>query len=346
MLARDAYAETDVRDQLDRILTSAPFRNSRRASALLRYTVERALAGDIGALKERTIGVEVFGRAAGYDTSTDHIVRSTAGDVRRRLAQYYQENGSGADALRIELEPGSYVPRFGSAASAASAHSALARFWAPIVERGRPVLLCIGGPGLAPVLGESAPPKRKSQVTLGEAFALESEKVAFSDAVTLAAIVGYLASHGVSYRIAHETDVGLDDLRHGPSVLIGALNNDWGLRLADQLRFTFAFDAEARTASILDRGKPAWTVHLDVPFTSVCEDRGIIARVMNRTTGEPMILAAGVTMLGTLAAGELLTNPECMPDGSWDRPNAQVLFSTKVLRGSATSPRVLETCFW
>jgi len=59
-----------------------------------------------------------------------------------------------------------------------------------------------------------------------------------------------------------------------------------------------------------------------------------------------MVLAAGVTMLGTLAAGELLTNPEYMPDGDWERPNAQILFATTVLRGAAAPPRVLQTWFW
>jgi len=59
-----------------------------------------------------------------------------------------------------------------------------------------------------------------------------------------------------------------------------------------------------------------------------------------------MVLAAGITMLGTVAAGELLTNPNYMPDGEWERPNAQMVFTTKVLRGSAAPPHVLETWFW
>jgi len=67
---------------------------------------------------------------------------------------------------------------------------------------------------------------------------------------------------------------------------------------------------------------------------------------MNATTGQPMVLAGGVTMLGTLAAGELLTNPAYLPEGDWERANAQVVFAATVLRGSAAPPRVLETWFW
>jgi hypothetical protein len=307
--------------------------------------VERTLAGETDALKERTIGIEVFGRTAGYDTAADHIVRSTAGDVRRRLAQYYDENGHGG-GLRIDFPSGSYVPHFGGDASAGTAGSPLERFWAPVLESGRPVLLCIGGPGMAPVLGETAAPKPKHQLTLAEVFGLDSEKVAFSDAVTLATLAGFLAARGVGYRVAHESEAGLDDLRRGPAILIGALNNDWGLRLAEQLRFTFSFNAETFSGSILDDGEPAWSIRLDVPFAAIREDRGVVTRVRNETTGQPMVLVAGVTMLGTLAAGELLTNEMYLAEGDWDRPNAQVVFATTVLRGCAAPPRVVETWFW
>jgi hypothetical protein len=339
------HSDAEVREQLERILASAPFRNSRRASAMLRYAVAKTLSGDRDALKERTIGVEVFGRPAGYETATDHVVRSTAGDVRRRLAQYYQDNHEDG-ALRIAFAAGSYVPRFGSDSEDPPAGSALDRFWDPLLTSGKPVLLCIGGPGLAPVLGESAPEKPKDQLSLAEVFALDSGKVAYSDAVTLASLTGFLASRGAQYRMAHESEVDLDDLRQGPAVLIGALNNDWGIRLADQLRFTFSFDLATLSCSILDRGQVAWSIRLEAPFASVREDRGVVTRVMDQTTGQPTVLAGGATMLGTLAAGELLTNPFYMPDGEWERPNAQVVFAATILRGSAAPPRVLETWFW
>jgi hypothetical protein len=100
-----------VREQVDRILASPIFRNSRRNSSLLKHVVERALEGRTEELKERSIGVDVFGRAADYDTNMDHVVRSVAGEVRRRLAQYYVEPGREAE-LRIDLQAGSYIPQF------------------------------------------------------------------------------------------------------------------------------------------------------------------------------------------------------------------------------------------
>src|SRR3954471_20385787 len=97
--------------QLGNILQSAVFRNSKRYAAVLRYIVEQTLNGNADQLKERTIGVDVFGRMPDYDTASDHVVRSAMAEVRKRLAHYYAGAETGAD-LHIELQPGSYVPIF------------------------------------------------------------------------------------------------------------------------------------------------------------------------------------------------------------------------------------------
>lgn len=60
-------------------------------------------------LKERVLGIEIFGRPADYDTNEDAIVRVTANEVRKRLAQRYQELGENW-SVRITLPSGSYVP--------------------------------------------------------------------------------------------------------------------------------------------------------------------------------------------------------------------------------------------
>src|ERR1700682_3655066 len=82
-----------VREQLERLLASPVFKNSKICSSLLKYVVHRTIEGKAEHLKERTIGIEAFGRAADYDTNADHVVRSAAGEVRKRLAQYYLEPG-------------------------------------------------------------------------------------------------------------------------------------------------------------------------------------------------------------------------------------------------------------
>jgi hypothetical protein len=105
-----------IREQLRRILAHPLFTNSKRYPVLLAYTVEQSLEGNAGDLKERTIGVEAFGRDPSYDVNLDPVVRTTAAEVRKRLIQYYY-NPDHAGELVIELPVGSYVPSFREPAS-------------------------------------------------------------------------------------------------------------------------------------------------------------------------------------------------------------------------------------
>jgi hypothetical protein len=100
-----------VRKELAAIVSSHHFRGSKRYPAMLRYVVSAAIDGRASDLKERTLGVEVFGRDPDYDTNADPVVRISAGEVRKRIAQFYHENGHGAK-LEIELPLGSYAPEF------------------------------------------------------------------------------------------------------------------------------------------------------------------------------------------------------------------------------------------
>ncbi|WP_263419032.1 hypothetical protein [Terriglobus albidus] len=109
--AVDQLTEQEIRSQLERILVSSPFRSSKRHPRFLRFVVDKTLSGNAEDIKERTIGIEVFDREIHYDLSNDPIVRVAAGEIRKRLAQYYIQPGHERE-LRIELPPGSYVPTF------------------------------------------------------------------------------------------------------------------------------------------------------------------------------------------------------------------------------------------
>jgi hypothetical protein len=100
-----------VEEQVERLLQTPYFSHSRRFPMFLRYVVRHTLAGQADAVKERTLGIEIFGRDANYDTSSDPIVRVTAAEIRKRIAQYYQEPGHDVE-IRISLPAGSYVPQF------------------------------------------------------------------------------------------------------------------------------------------------------------------------------------------------------------------------------------------
>ena len=101
----------DVRAELDRILASKGFSSSGRISKLLRYVVEKTLAGESDRLKEYAVGVEVFERDEKYDPRIDSIVRVEAGRLRAKLDEYYNAEGAGSD-IRINLPKGGYSATF------------------------------------------------------------------------------------------------------------------------------------------------------------------------------------------------------------------------------------------
>jgi len=100
-----------INEQLSRLLANPYFSHSKRFPAFLRFVVEQTLAGEADNIKERTLGVEIFGRGADYDTAADPIVRVTAAEIRKRVAQYYQDPAH-ANEIRISLPSGSYIPKF------------------------------------------------------------------------------------------------------------------------------------------------------------------------------------------------------------------------------------------
>lgn len=123
-------AATDVLAHLEEILSSPYFRTSQRCSRMLRYVVEHAAQDPSAALKERTIGVDVFHRDPHYDTSLDPVVRATAGEIRKRLAQFYGEHEH--SPMTISLSPGCYLPHIHVA------DRALERNAAPAPDRAAP----------------------------------------------------------------------------------------------------------------------------------------------------------------------------------------------------------------
>jgi hypothetical protein len=96
---------------VERIVASRNFAKAGRLSSLLTYIARCAIENRTEEITEQQIGIHVFGRSPGYNPAEDNIVRTTARQLRQRLALYYQEEG-GRDDLRIEVPRGGYIPVF------------------------------------------------------------------------------------------------------------------------------------------------------------------------------------------------------------------------------------------
>jgi hypothetical protein len=368
-----------IRDQLERILASPLFKKSKRYPNLLRFVVERALESYTNPLKERTLGIEVFGRAPDYDTNLDPVVRTTACEIRKRIAQYYHEPTHETE-IRIELPAGSYIPEFGMppkpavsappAAPTEAPHksrarigivtvgiilvaaaallaavgtraSALDRFWAPVVASEDPVSLYIGG-------------YTSGKDVVSVMDLMEDERVAFSDAIALAKITSLLAGRKRPYRFRLQTSSQLEDLKDGPALLIGAFNNSWALRLTDQLRYHFVRNDQTHVNAVQDSRDPAvaWAGDVSAPYKDLKQDYAIVSRVFDPSTGKTVVTASGLAEFGTEAAGEFLTSRTAMEQieksapRNWERMNIELVIATDVVGRRAGPPKVVATHFW
>jgi hypothetical protein len=98
----------EIEQAVKRVLTGHSFRSSAQCQSLLRYIVEHSLSRQDEMLRERVIGIKVFGRAPDYDAGNDPIVRARAAEVRKRLAQHYMQSDGAGENIRIDVPPGSY----------------------------------------------------------------------------------------------------------------------------------------------------------------------------------------------------------------------------------------------
>src|SRR5664279_6459056 len=107
-------AELDLqaeRAELEAVLSSEAFARSPIVAQMLKYICERHFSGQSHEIKEYNIAVDAFGRQPNFDQTRDSIVRVEAHRLRKRLQEYYQQQGAGHQ-IQIILPPGNYVPQF------------------------------------------------------------------------------------------------------------------------------------------------------------------------------------------------------------------------------------------
>ena len=108
---------------LERVVASPQLRRAARMREFLLFVGQRSLKDGSDQIHEQEIGSEVFGRAAGYDTSVDNIVRVNATDLRKRIEEYFVTDGA-HESLVLEIPRGSYKPVFRLRAAKAAAVTA------------------------------------------------------------------------------------------------------------------------------------------------------------------------------------------------------------------------------
>jgi len=430
---------------MQKMLNSTHFCRSKRYPAMLEYIVCQTLDGDIGALKERSIGAELFGRSLDYETSLDPVVRVTAGELRRRMALFFSENPE--SPVLIDLPVGSYAVKFhfqdteeqflspdslyhedsekaeelatplvGAGSQSRNAdesdgstemevveshpaepirqalqrHSlqrpvrrmaaslailllfaiAATSFYAWHEQRAlkfifwRPVLLADSTPSII-VLGNDGSSSPSSL-----AKATDNSKVIFDNVLVAANVCGILKEYRKSCPIQLSDKVFFSDMQNHTTILIGALDNIWTLRLMSDLRYQFHFDSSSDPAIpriqnsqpkfhsrlIADQQNPAHFWALQGEDTISTEnhptDYAIIARYHSALTNGSVIILAGITPRSTAAAEEISLSHDLLRQvyelapANWQGKNFEAVVNFEMLHDSPVTSKVVAVECW
>ena len=382
MFHMTSVPEEQIRQELDRVLASHEFRSSKRSQDFLRFVTENTLRGHTDMLKERTIGIEVFGRSTDYEPSDDATVRVKAGEVRKRLGIYYSSEGA-HDPVRIELPSGTYVPEFrivevkdaatplvpappprrGRRAALAAAVVAAAalvfwlstrtaagpldEFWSPVLGGSSPVFVCAA---YVPVYGLDRDASATQPVRPEDFVSLTDQFVGGGDLVATSRLTAMFTRMKRPYRLKVGNDVSFADLRSGPSVLVGYSYTRWK-EISSQMRYFI--EVSPAYVGITDNGqRTEWSIANLPRDRRTAEDYAIVSRVFHPDTHAMLVEIAGITQYGTDAAGDLVTNPDLMAEAvqgappGWQRKNLQFVLRVKVISGAPASPKVVGRIFW
>ena len=360
----------EIQQELDRILASESFRGSKRCQSFLRYVVEAAYSDGGDELKERTLGITIFGREPNYDTGTDAIVRVKANEVRRRLAQYSLSADPGRP-VKISLNPGSYLPQISKAPQPLkqlaqaelkipriqsrrlfliaallslviglgvglhlwmAQRSPVLRFWRPLLHQGKPII-CVSTPN-AYQLAITAP-------------------TAIGDSKAAVQVQQALQSLQQPSRVGMVADISEADLKEAPVILIGGPRfNHWNMSMANGFRFCFGL--EGHVPVILDRSNPSrhWAFERTVLDGKITKDYVIITRVSRTQYERPMVSIAGLSVYGSRAGGLLLSDSAMLqhilkdaPDG-WERKNLQLVLSVMMNHQDVERLDLVASTYW
>jgi hypothetical protein len=237
------------------------------------------------------------------------------------------------------------------------AASAIDSFWAPVVNSGGQVLICIG----SPPSGSSSNPQPSTAPGFAKPgmpfyeFSQQRVNVSMTDVTAANALADFLRGRGKDSIVRPAHGTSLSDLRANSAILLGSFHNEWATRLGSDLRYHFDKESDIGLRWIEDKNTPGnktWSLDLSAPYEQVKNDYALISRVLDPTTGQWWIGIAGLTGLGTLAADRIVIDPKQMNDiGSrlpkgWEHKNLQVVVAIRIVEGSPGNSQVIATYSW
>jgi hypothetical protein len=180
----------------------------------------------------------------------------------------------------------------------------------------------------------------------------DSVRVSVESNLAIARITRVLGIQRREFAIQPAASLTLTDLRTRPVVLIGGFNNNWTLRLTDNLQFHFCPKDAGRY--FMDRDNPGkiWQSHSNSEERII--DYALVARYRDSLTDNVVYVVAGLNKGGTDAASEFVTNTrylnlhllgQKLPRG-WENRNIEIVLETHSFGNKNSAPQIVATNVW
>ncbi|WP_213806135.1 hypothetical protein [Granulicella sp. dw_53] len=222
----------------------------------------------------------------------------------------------------------------------ATSRSSVDRFWQPLSITPSPTIICPGAVAFS------------SNGFNGIVKAEKKDEYPYTSITTagaIATLADLFAKHDIEAIVQPTTTITLTDMTKHPTVLIGAYDNEWTLRLLNDLRFRFAPNPARQ---IYDETNPStiWVRPTGVPFKDR-DDYAVVARFHDRLTDNLVVVIAGVGKNGTEAAIKFVTTPRYLDllnrqSKDWASKNIEIVLKTKVVDSKTGAPSIEAAYIW
>lgn len=362
-------------EHLDAICKSPFFVSSKRCQEFLRYVVTETIEGRGDQIKERNIAQEVFGKGGSFEPGENSLVRVKAGEVRKRLSDYYRstpENG-----LKIELPLGGYVPSIHDLqqppASSSPQGDAAVRGAKPFSRRhlfavGGGALAALGAASLAtplllrhptpldlfwrPVFATNAPLLIFIPI-LTDKDGTMTEWVGLGPAAALGRAAQFLTQHHRQYRLRFGSELTFSAMREQSTLLLGGFDSEWIMRMTSNLRFYPVETNHFTGRAFVDRqSNRVWKPEKRASDPYVDVDYGILCRLFDSVTGQIVLIGVGTQTFGTEGAASAFFDPDLFADlvkqapSKWETKNIEAVIRVSVIEATPSAPQLIATHFW
>jgi len=230
-------------------------------------------------------------------------------------------------------------------------YSAEHQLWAPILDGRADVTVVI--PDLSQFVTSVAgkEPEQQGELAL---LMKTGELVGYRDVLAGSKIAIFLAEHHKSVVLKLSTEANYPDLQRGASILVGGVSNTWSIRVMAPLPYRLVVQQNG-DRFIEDSGHPdrvRWGPAPRYPSGQTTEDFGLVARIFDQTTGQPVLIVAGLGANGTTAAGEFVQDPARAGEltlhapRDWRHLNMEAVIRTQVFDNHSGPPHLVVCRFW